>query len=67
MKQRKAKDLRDLTLDELTILLEDSKETLATQTFQHALKQLHDTTYLKVLRRDIARIHTIINERSETV
>ncbi|HRP01235.1 MAG TPA: 50S ribosomal protein L29 [Candidatus Kapabacteria bacterium] len=67
MKERKAKDLKDLTNDELQNLLTESRETLATQTFQHALKQLHDTTYLKVLRRDIARIQTIIKERSLAV
>jgi len=67
MKPRKAKDLRELTDDELRILLEESKETLAKQNFQHALKQLHDTSYLKILRRDIARIKTIIKERSKAV
>jgi large subunit ribosomal protein L29 len=67
MKPRKAKDLRELTDEELRILLEESKETLAKQNFQHALKQLHDTSYLKILRRDIARIKTIIKERSKAV
>ncbi len=67
MKPRKAKDLRELTDEELRILLEESKETLSKQNFQHALKQLHDTSYLKILRRDIARIQTIIKERSKTV
>lgn len=64
MKPRKTEDLRELTTEELVNLLEESQETLAKQKFQHALKQLHDTDYLKILRRDIARIHTIINERS---
>ena len=67
MQQRKAKDLIELTDAELGILLEESRETLSKQTFQHALKQLHDTTYLRVLKRDIARIQTIIKERSKTV
>lgn len=67
MKQRKAKDLRELTNEELILLLDESRETLSTQTFQHALKQLHDTSYLNVLRKDIARIQTIIKERSKAV
>lgn len=64
MKPRKAADLRELTTEELMILLEESRETLSKQSFQHALKQLHDTSYLKVLRRDIARINSILKERS---
>ncbi|GAB1372094.1 50S ribosomal protein L29 [Candidatus Kapaibacterium sp.] len=64
MKPRKAKDLRELTDEELNILLNESVETLSKQTFQHALKQLHDTSYLSILKQDIARINTILNERS---
>lgn len=64
MKPRKAADLRELTTEELVILLEESRETLSKQSFQHALKQLHDTSYLKVIRRDIARINSILNERN---
>lgn len=64
MKPRKAKDLRELSNDELLMLYNESVETYSKQTFQHALKQLHDTTYLMILKRDIARIKTILNERS---
>lgn len=64
MKPRKANDLRELTVGELNNLLFESQETLAKQNFQHALKQLQDTAYLKVLKKDIARIKTILNERA---
>jgi large subunit ribosomal protein L29 len=63
MKPRKAKDLRDLTDDEIIGSLQEAQETLAKQRFQHALSQLHDTTYLSILKKDIARIKTIITER----
>ena len=63
MKPRKAKDLKELAGEELQRLLSESKETLAKQKFQKALSQLHDTAYLRILRKDIARIKTIINER----
>ena len=63
MKPRKANDLRDLTDDELVVLLHESQETLAKQNFEHALKQLQDTSYLKILGKDVARIKTILNER----
>lgn len=63
MKPRVAKDLRELTDQELINLVEESEETLAKQRFQHALKQLQDTAYLKILRQDIARMKTILRER----
>ncbi len=63
MKPRKASDLRELTQAELEHLLQESEETLATQNFQHALKQLQDTSYLHILKKDIARMKTILNER----
>lgn len=63
MKPRNPKDLRELTDMELVNLLDESRETYAKQQFQHALKQLQDTDYLRILRRDIARIQTILNER----
>lgn len=64
MKARLAKDLRELSDQELVNLVEESQETLAKQKFQHALKQLQDTTYLKILRRDIAKMKTILRQRS---
>ena len=63
MKPRKPKDIRELTDDEIRQSMEEAKETLATQSFQHALSQLHDTAYLKILKKDIARMKTILNER----
>lgn len=63
MKPRKAEVLKELTQDELVNALSEAEETLAKQRFQHALKQLHDTSYLKILKKDIARMKTILNER----
>ena len=63
MKPHKAQDLRDLTIVELESLLAEKTETLASQRFEHALKQLHDVAYLNILRRDLARIRTVITEK----
>ena len=64
MKPRNAKDLRELSDMELNQLLADSEETLAKQRFQHALKQLQNVAYLKILKKDVARIKTIIKQRT---
>ncbi|MFP4527560.1 MAG: 50S ribosomal protein L29 [Candidatus Kapaibacterium sp.] len=66
MKPRKAKDLKELTNEELMHLLDESQETLAKQRFQHSLKQLQDTSYLAILKGDIARIKTLLNERERS-
>ena len=63
MKARKPKVLRELSNMELDHSLKEAQETFAKQKFQHALSQLHDTSYLKILRKDIARLHTLITER----
>lgn len=63
MKPRKTNDLRDLTDIELQTALQETQETLSKQRFQHALRQLQDTSYLSILRKDIARLKTLIKER----
>ncbi|MBI5325907.1 MAG: 50S ribosomal protein L29 [Ignavibacteriae bacterium] len=63
MKPRKTKDLNELNEMELVQSLKEAEETLAKQKFQHALSQLHDTAYLRILRKDVARMKTLINER----
>ncbi len=63
MKPRKAKDLRELTDQELQQILRESVETLARLRIQHSLSQLQDTASLKILKKDIARVKTIISER----
>ena len=67
MKARSAKDLRDLSNEELTALCKESVDTLAQQKFQNQLKQLQDVAYIKILKNDIARMKTILNERKISI
>lgn len=67
MKARKAKDLRELSNEELIALVNESTDTLAQQRFQNELKQLQDTAYLKILKADIARMKTILTERNISI
>jgi large subunit ribosomal protein L29 len=59
----KISELRNLTLDELQGRLDDAKEEQFNLRFQQASGQLEDTNRLRILRRNVARIHTIIRER----
>jgi large subunit ribosomal protein L29 len=63
MKARKATDLRKFTIDELNLALRDAEETVVNLRFQQTLGELQSTTNIRTLRKDIARIKTIIRER----
>jgi large subunit ribosomal protein L29 len=59
----KAFDLRELTTQELQERLEESKEELFNLRFQLATNQLDNTARLRELRKDIARVATVIREQ----
>ena len=59
----KAFDLRELTVQELGERLEESKEELFNLRFQLATNQLDNTARLREVRREIARIATVIREQ----
>ena len=59
----KASELRDLSVDELETRLSETKEELFNLRFQNATGQLDNYRRLGILRRDVARIHTILRER----
>lgn len=65
MKPRKAKDLRELTYEELDQMLRDSIETLSRLRFQHSLSQLHDTASIRILQKDIARLKLVLVEKQK--
>ena len=58
-----ASELRELTAEELVLRLKEYKEELFNLRFQSATGQLDNHGRLKVIRKDIARIYTIMRER----
>ncbi|HEY2175236.1 MAG TPA: 50S ribosomal protein L29 [Mycobacteriales bacterium] len=56
-------ELRALDDDELLIRLREAKEELFNLRFQVATGQLDNNRRLQAIRRDIARIYTIMRER----
>lgn len=60
----KAADIRAKTPDELQAMLLDLRKEQFNLRFQRATGQLEATGRIKVVRRDIARIKTIMAERS---
>lgn len=63
MKARKAEDLRGLPTQELDTFLKESEENVTRLRFQLTLGQLQDTSSIRTLRKDIARMKTILQER----
>jgi len=60
----KAAELRSLSRDELTAKVVELKEELFTLRFQAATGQLESHGRLREVRKDIARIYTVLQERS---
>ena len=59
----KATEFRELTEDELLNKEEELKDQLFKLKFQHALGQLENAMKLKNIRKDLARIKTILREK----
>ena len=59
----KAMDVRAKTLDELATDLESLKKEQFNLRFQRATGQLENTARVRQVRRDIARIQTIMREK----
>jgi large subunit ribosomal protein L29 len=59
----RATELRDLPYEELKEKLADAKEELFNLRFQMATNQLDNTARLRQVRRDVARIATVIREQ----
>ena len=59
----KAAEIRELTADELNTKLADLKAELFNLRFQHAINQLENPMRLGAVKKDIARVKTIIREK----
>lgn len=56
-------EIREMSNEELKKRIEEEENNLIDLRFQHELKQLTNTGKLKVARRDIAKMKTVLNER----
>ncbi len=63
----KAEEIRKLSVDEIRSKLSDSREELMKLRFQQVTGQLTDTSRLRILRRDIARMETLLMEAQRGV
>jgi large subunit ribosomal protein L29 len=61
----KVKDIRELSVDELNAKLKELKTELFNLRFQLAINQLENTNRIPEVKRDIARVMTILQEKKE--
>ena len=59
----KAIEIRDLTPEEIETQIAQAKEELFRLRFRSATQELENPALVKSLRRDIARMRTILRER----
>jgi large subunit ribosomal protein L29 len=63
----KPSEIRDLKIEEIETKLAEAREELMNYRFQQVSGQLTDSSRLRSLRRNIARMMTITNERKAEV
>ena len=59
----KASEIRELSVDEIEEKLNDAQQEMMNLRFQFVMGQITDTSRFKVVRRDIARMMTVLRER----
>ncbi|MBR5922640.1 MAG: 50S ribosomal protein L29 [Clostridia bacterium] len=57
-----AKEIRDNTIPELNEMLANLKDELYKLRFQHAINQLDNPQRIAAVKKDIARVKTVIRE-----
>ncbi|NOH02089.1 MAG: 50S ribosomal protein L29 [Chloroflexi bacterium] len=62
MKAVKAEEIRKLAPEEIRTKIADARDELMRLRFQQVTGQLTDTSRLNLLRKDIARMETILRE-----
>ena len=62
----KAKEIRDLSEQEIEKKLRDTRQELMNLRLRKQAGQVEDSSQLLELRRDIARMETILKERAAT-
>ena len=67
MKAKEIKEIRELTVEKLEAKLQELKKDLFMLRMQHATNQLDNPLQIAAVKKDIARIKTIIREKETNV
>ena len=61
----KAKEIRDLSPAEITTKLRETREALLNQNLRKQTGQVEKTHELRTLRKDVARLETILRQKNK--
>jgi len=67
MKAKEIKEIRELSVEKLEAKLQELKKDLFMLRMQHATNQLDNPMQIAAVKKDIARIKTIIREKETNV
>ena len=67
MKAKEIKEIRSLSVEDLEKKLQDLKKDLFMLRMQHATNQLDNPMQIALVKKDIARVKTIIREKETNV
>jgi large subunit ribosomal protein L29 len=67
MKENKPAKLRELSVDELRRKVSELNEELFNLRFRNSVKQLDNPLKIREVRRDLARIHTVLHEHEKGI
>ena len=67
MKAKEIKEIRELTVEKLEAKLQELKKDLFMLRMQHATNQLDNPMQIAAVKKDIARVKTIIREKETNV
>jgi len=60
----KMHEIREMKSEEIIKRIEEEEHNLVDLRFAHQVKELTNTAKMKLVKRDIARMKTVLNERS---
>ena len=67
MKTKELKEIRELSVEKLEEKLQELKKDLFMLRMQHATNQLDNPMQIALVKKDIARVKTIIREKETNV
>jgi len=62
-KQLKAQQIREMTIAEINAKLGELEEELFSLRFRNAMKQLDDPLRIRIIKREVARLKTVLREQ----
>jgi large subunit ribosomal protein L29 len=63
MKKQTAEEIRQYTDDEILEKIAENKALINEIRYNHAITQVENPARIRILRRDVARMYTVLTER----